>query len=71
MQNSFVYPPLVKFLDGLIALDKAKQKILSRSLSWALSRHKVFEDVPNMSWFEHRTSKLSKTIHKVLSKLGV
>ncbi len=67
MQNSFVYGPIIEYLDGVLSLDQAKDKIVSLFLEREQEASSKFQTIPGIKWIAHDKSKLPTTIRKILN----
>ncbi len=59
--------PLVRYLDGIIDLNKAKEEIIDRCLKYAQKQMEVFARYPGIVWLEHEPNQLSQTVEKILA----
>lgn len=66
MQNSFAYRPLIRFLDGLISLEEAKEEILHLCLEREKDAHKKFQTIPSIKWISHDSSDIEPSIRRIL-----
>jgi len=61
--------PLVRYLDGIIGLNEAKEEIIDRCLKYVQGQMDAFIKYPGIIWLEHEPAKLTQTVQKILSLL--
>jgi len=69
MENSFVYGPLVKFLDGLISLEEAKEEIVRLCMTREEDAYKRFLSIPHLKWVLHNSDDIEPSIRRILKWL--
>ena len=52
--------PLVRYVDGIVGFDKAKEEILDRCLKYIQKQMDVFARYQSITWLEHEPALLSK-----------
>lgn len=61
--------PLVRYLDGKIDLETAKEQIVELTLQYAKRQREMFSQYPDVIWLEHDPSQVPSTVKKVIDLL--
>lgn len=69
MSDAHSIVPLVRYLDGEIDLDQAKEGILDRCLKYAERQMEVLMQYPQITWLDYDPALLSQTVEKILAKI--
>ena len=69
MQNSFIYGPLIKFIDGQISLEKAKEEIIQLCLEREKEVYERFQSIPFIKWITHNSRDIEPSIKRILKWL--
>ncbi|MBI2036816.1 MAG: hypothetical protein HYT14_00440 [Candidatus Liptonbacteria bacterium] len=69
MNDTYAIIPIVRYLDGRIGLDAAREEIVDRFTNYAHRQMEFFGRFPGIVWLEHKPSELTETVAKIAALL--
>jgi len=71
IKDSFVYGPIVKYLEGYLTLEQTKEEILDRALCVAKTQLEKFEKIPEIIWIEYDSNKPNEAIESIIKMINI
>jgi len=66
MLDGYVNVPLVRYLDGVIGLNEAKEEIIDLCAGYVQRQMNVFTKYSGITWLEYKPTLLSQTVKKIM-----
>lgn len=68
MTDCHAIVPLVRYLDGKITLEKAKEEIAERCLRYINRQMEIFTRYPEVTWLEYTPEALPRILDRILKE---